>query len=137
MFELHADLVNGTTEVARLPLCRVQLLNDKTYPWLVLVPAKPGLKDFHDVAASDQLTLMQEIDLASRALVSLYNPDKMNVAALGNMTPQLHIHVIARYKTDRAWPGPVWGVVPAVKYSDAELAETIGQIKAALDKLAT
>ncbi|MEQ8708178.1 MAG: HIT family protein [Rhodospirillales bacterium] len=132
MFELHPDLVAGTFDVASLPLCRVQLLNDKTYPWLVLVPAKPGLKDFHDIAASDQLTLMQEIDLASRALVSIYNPDKMNVAALGNMTPQLHIHVIARYKNDPAWPGPVWGAVAAKKYGEAELAQMIEKIQAAL-----
>ena len=120
MFELHADLVAGTFDVASLPLCRVQLL------------IEPGLKDFHDIAASDQLTLMQEIDLASRALVSVYNPDKMNVAALGNMTPQLHIHVIARYKTDPAWPGPVWGAVAAKKYGEAEQAQTIEKIQAAL-----
>tara|TARA_R110002110_G_scaffold310454_7_gene523919 strand:- start:2050 stop:2460 length:411 start_codon:yes stop_codon:yes gene_type:complete len=132
MFELHPDLVAGTFDVASLSLCRVQLLNDKTYPWLVLVPAKPGLKDFHDIAPDDQLTLMREIDLASRALISIYSPDKMNVAALGNMTPQLHIHVIARYKTDPAWPGPVWGAVAAQKYGEAELAQTISKIQTAL-----
>jgi diadenosine tetraphosphate (Ap4A) HIT family hydrolase len=132
MFELHADLVRDTVEVTRFPLCRVQLLNDRTYPWLVLVPAKPGLKDFHDVAMEDKATLMEEIDRASKGLVALHSPDKINVAALGNMTPQLHIHVIARFTGDAAWPKPVWGVVPAEKYSDTELEETLAKLRGVL-----
>ena len=132
MFDLHPDLVRDTIEVTRFPLCRVQLLNDRTYPWLVLVPVKPGLKDFHDVAAGDKASLMAEIDRTSNALVSLHAPDKINVAALGNMVPQLHIHVIARHKTDAAWPKPVWGVVPGVPYGEAELAETLAALRKAL-----
>ncbi len=129
---LHPDLVRDTAEVARLPLCRVGLMNDSTYPWLVLSPMLTGLRDLHDVPAGHHAALMDEIGRASRALQRVYKPDKINVAALGNATPQLHIHVIARFVGDPAWARPVWGVVPARPYGTAELGETIAKIAAAL-----
>jgi len=131
-FALHPDLVRDTVEVARLPLCRVGLMNDSTYPWLVLSPMLYGLRDFHDVPAEHHAALMGEITRTSRALQQVYNPDKINVAALGNVTPQLHIHVIARSASDPAWAKPVWGIVPPKPYAPAVLGETVAKIRTAL-----
>ena len=132
-FALHPDLVRDTAEVARFALCRVGLRIDANYPWLILSPMLPGLRDLHDVPPRHHAGLMDEIGRASRALQRVYAPDKINVAALGNATPQLHIHVIARFARDPAWPRPVWGVVPAKPYAAAALGETIGKIHEALD----
>ncbi len=115
-FELHPQLAADTVPVATWPLCEVLLLNDANYPWLVLVPARPDLRDFHDLSPDDMVTAGREISRASEALVDLFAPDKVNVAALGNMVPQLHIHVVARFTTDAAWPNSIWGVVPAEAY---------------------
>jgi diadenosine tetraphosphate (Ap4A) HIT family hydrolase len=131
-FELHPDLVRDTVEVARWPLCRVGLNRDRNYPWLILSPMRPGLRDLHDVPAADHAALMAEIGRACAALQRLYSPVKINVAALGNVTPQLHIHVIARRANDPAWPRPVWGVVPTAPYGEAELADTAARLRAAL-----
>jgi diadenosine tetraphosphate (Ap4A) HIT family hydrolase len=131
-FELHPDLIRDTVEVARLALCRVGLMNDRTYPWLILSPMLPGLRDLHDVPPRHHAALMAEIGRASTTLQRLYTPDKMNVAALGNATPQLHIHVIARSAKDPAWPKPVWGIVPPQPYPDDELRRTIARIREAL-----
>ncbi|MEK9662333.1 MAG: HIT family protein, partial [Alphaproteobacteria bacterium] len=97
-----------------------------------LVPQRPGLSDFHDLSGADMNATVAEIGAASRALQALYAADKINVAALGNMVPQLHIHVIARHVADPAWPKPVWGVVPAVPYDATALAARIGELRAAL-----
>ena len=116
-FELHPRLAADTVSVAAWPLCEVLLLNDANYPWLVLVPARPELRNFHDLSPDDMVTAGREISRASEALVDLFAPDKINVAALGNMVPQLHIHVVARFTTDAAWPNPIWGVAPPQAYT--------------------
>ena len=131
-FALHPDLIRDTVEVTRLALCRVGLMNDATYPWLILSPMLPGLRDFHDVPAERQTALMDEIRRAARALQKTYTADKINVAALGNVTPQLHIHVIARSAGDPAWPKPVWGMVPAKPYAPEAMNAAIGKIRQAL-----
>jgi diadenosine tetraphosphate (Ap4A) HIT family hydrolase len=131
-WQLHPDIVRDTVEVARLALCRVGLLNDSTYPWLVLSPMLPGLRDLHDVPAAHHGALMAEITRASRALQQLYAPDKINVAALGNVTPQLHVHVIARFAGDPAGAKPVWGIVPRKPYEPAAMGEVIAKIRTAL-----
>ncbi len=132
-FELHPQLASDTLPVTDWPLCRVLLMNDTTYPWLILVPRRPNMRDLHDLALSDQLTLIQELSRASKGLHTLTNCHKTNVAALGNQTPQLHVHVIARFQTDPAWPGPVWGVAPPTPYDQAgaealitRLTQTLG-----------
>ena len=126
-FELHPQLAADTVSVATWPLCEVLLLTDANYPWLVLVPVPPGLRDFHELSPDDMVTAGQEISRASEALVELFAPDKINVAALGNMVPQLHIHVVARFTDDAAWPNPIWGVAPPLAYApdalDARLAD--------------
>jgi len=131
-FALHPDLIRDTVEVTRLALCRVGLMNDSTYPWLVLSPMLTGLRDFHDVPAEHHATLMAEIGRASRALQKAYTTDKINVAALGNVTPQLHIHVIARSAGDPAWAKPVWGIVPPKPYAADAMSEAIAKVRAAL-----
>jgi diadenosine tetraphosphate (Ap4A) HIT family hydrolase len=120
-FELHPQLAADTETVATWPLCEVLLIKDANYPWLVLVPARDGLRDFDDLSPEDMALATLEITRASKVLKSLLSPDKINVAALGNMVPQLHIHVIARFAHDASWPQPIWGVVPAKPYEASEL----------------
>jgi diadenosine tetraphosphate (Ap4A) HIT family hydrolase len=132
MFQLHDRLAADTVEIDRWALSRVLLMNDSNYPWLVLVPEREGLRDLHDLAPQDHAPLMAEIARASRALQAIHSPHKLNVAALGNVVPQLHVHVIARFTTDAAWPRPVWGVAPPKPYGEAALAEALQKLKAAL-----
>ena len=131
-FNLHETLDADTVEAVRWPLCRVLLMNDSSYPWLILVPARANKTEIHDLDPADQSLLMTEIDRASRALSQLYAPHKINVAAIGNMVPQLHIHVVARFRTDAAWPAPVWGANPPRPYEPADLDEALKLLRQAL-----
>lgn len=130
-FELHPQLAADTVSVATWPLCEVLLLNDANYPWLVLVPARADLRDFHDLSADDMVVAGEEISRASEALSTLFKPTKINVAALGNMVPQLHIHVIARFADDPAWPNPIWGIVPAEPYGTEALEKRLAVLRRA------
>jgi diadenosine tetraphosphate (Ap4A) HIT family hydrolase len=109
-FDLHPQLAQDCFDLEDWPLCRVLRFNDRTYPWLILVPMRTELREIIDLSPDNQQRLMAEIARASRAMRDLANPDKLNVATLGNMVPQLHVHVIGRRKNDPAWPKPVWGV---------------------------
>jgi diadenosine tetraphosphate (Ap4A) HIT family hydrolase len=120
-FALHPTLARDTVEVARLPLCRVLLMNDRRFPWLILVPEREGLREIHDLPPSERSTLIEEIVQAGQVLVGLFQPDKLNTGALGNIVPQLHAHVVARFATDAAWPGPVWGSGASETYSEDDL----------------
>ncbi len=131
-FTLHPRLEADTVALTPLGLSRVLLMQDSRFPWLILVPERPAMRDLHDLSPEDQITIMGEIDAVSRALQAIHSPDKINVAALGNMVPQLHIHIIARFTADAAWPGPVWGVGEAVPYDSAALAETLRAFRNAL-----
>lgn len=108
-FVLDTKLAKDTLEITTLPLCQARLMNDRRFPWVVLVPARPGLSEIIDLDVADRGRLMEEIALVSSVLRELFHPTKLNVGALGNVVPQLHLHVIARYASDDAWPGPVWG----------------------------
>ena len=130
-FDLHPQLAADTVEVDRWICCRVLLINDATYPWLILVPQRPGLRELHDLSADDLAQVTAEIVRVSEAMERLFQPDKMNVAALGNQVPQLHIHVIARFEDDPAWPKPVWGVTPAEPYGAHDLAARIEALRGA------
>jgi diadenosine tetraphosphate (Ap4A) HIT family hydrolase len=131
-FVLDPQLEADTYRLGRLKLCHVLMLNDARYPWLVLVPAKPSLVEIIDLEEADQLQLMREIANASRALQTLFNPDKLNVGALGNRVRQLHVHVIARFVSDEAWPGPVWGVGQAQSYPPHMAGFSMDRLVAAL-----
>lgn len=111
-FILHPQLAKDTLPVADWPVCRVLRMNDATYPWLILVPRRANCREISELPSSDRHRLIDEISRASEALQRDCRPEKINVAALGNVVPQLHIHVIARFTTDPAWPKPVWGVQP-------------------------
>jgi diadenosine tetraphosphate (Ap4A) HIT family hydrolase len=126
---LHPQLEHDTAMIADLPLSRLLLANDANYPWLLLVPRRAGASEIIDLAAAEQAQLMTEIDTLSRALKAVTACDKLNVAAIGNMVPQLHIHVVARRRSDAAWPKPVWGTMPAKPYSSAELESFIAALR--------
>lgn len=132
MFILHERLQADTVLVTDWPLCRVLLLNDSTYPWLVLVPRRHGVSELHELDHDDLQTAIEEITKASRRLQNHTRAHKMNVAALGNVVPQLHIHVIARFEGDAAWPRPVWGAVPTKPYEPAELEAIVTKLRKAL-----
>ena len=127
MFELDARLAADTQVLAEWPLCRVLLMNDQRFPWLILVPRIVGLRDFHEVPPEHKAQFQTEIERASVSLQVLTKAHKMNVAALGNMVPQLHVHVVARFDGDDAWPAPVWGVGKAAPYLGAEAAQLISR----------
>ena len=128
-FTLHPRLAADTIFVADDPLCRVLLMNDARYRWLVLVPRIAGAVELFDLSAQDRAALTEEIAAASRALKQLTGAAKINIGALGNLVPQLHIHIVARNPSDPAWPGPVWGHSAAVPYDaqtrDAFLAQLV------------
>jgi diadenosine tetraphosphate (Ap4A) HIT family hydrolase len=115
-FTLHPQLAADCLDIGDWPLCRLLRMNDSTYPWLILVPRVPGARDMIDLSETDQQRLMGEIAEASRILRQVTRAEKLNVAALGNVVPQLHVHVIARFAGDAAWPKPIWGVTPPVPY---------------------
>lgn len=122
-FTLHPTLARETVEVAHLPLSRVLLMNDRRFPWLILVPERDSVREIHELSPVDRTELIEEIAQVSDVLRRLFHPDKLNVGALGNIVPQLHVHVVARFVADPAWPGPVWGSGPAVPYLESELEE--------------
>jgi diadenosine tetraphosphate (Ap4A) HIT family hydrolase len=108
-FILDSKLENDTYAIGTLSLCELRLMDDARFPWLILVPARVNMSEIIDLPEAEQTLLMREISCASTALKTLFAPDKLNIAALGNQVKQLHIHVIARFISDEAWPNPVWG----------------------------
>jgi diadenosine tetraphosphate (Ap4A) HIT family hydrolase len=117
-FALDDRLARDALIVGDLTLCRVLLMNDARWPWLILVPRREGLVELADLDPPDQAQLMDEAGRAARFLKSQARADKMNVGALGNIVRQLHLHVVARVIGDPAWPGPVWGYGTAIPYDD-------------------
>lgn len=124
-FVLHPQLAADTLVLGDWPLCRLLRMNDRTYPWLILVPKRAEIREIIDLAETDQQRLMQEISAASHALRRSLTPDKINVAALGNVVPQLHVHIVARFTKDAAWPRPIWGVAPVVAFDPADVPAEI------------
>lgn len=129
MYHLHSRLAADTLTIGQFALCDVRLMNDARYPWVVLVPRKDGITESYHLSDDDQQQLMRESAFVAQKLANLVNADKMNVAALGNVVSQLHIHHIARYRTDESWPAPVWGVGQAVPYQQDEAESVIEQLK--------
>jgi diadenosine tetraphosphate (Ap4A) HIT family hydrolase len=114
---LHPQLEKDCVVLGQLDLCVVLLMPDANYPWLILVPQRENISEIYQLSDADQQQLMRESSKVSRLLAELFNADKINVAALGNMVSQLHVHHVVRYKTDAVWPAPVWGAAAAKKYT--------------------
>lgn len=132
MFSLDAQLAADTFEVGRFELCRVLLMNDARYPWCILVPQRQDIREIHQLGAADRTVLMAEsCDLAA-AMQHVFSADKLNIAALGNVVAQLHVHHIARYRTDAAWPAPVWGRGEARPYAPERAQERLMQLRGSL-----
>jgi diadenosine tetraphosphate (Ap4A) HIT family hydrolase len=129
---LHPQLAQDTVPIGDLVLSRVLLANDANYPWLILVPREPGLVELIDLEENEQVQLLGEVAAAARALKSITECEKLNIAALGNQVPQLHVHVIARRHSDAAWPKPVWGAAPPSAYSPTVRNGLIGALRRAL-----
>jgi diadenosine tetraphosphate (Ap4A) HIT family hydrolase len=128
-WSLHPQLDNDAVGIGELPLSRLLLSKDANYPWLILVPRRAGAVEIIDLDSGDRASLMTEIGRICEALRDITGCDKLNVAALGNQVPQLHVHIIARRKGDAAWPRPVWGAAPALEYDAAELEALVGEIR--------
>lgn len=128
-WSLHPQLEKDTINIGDLPLSRVLVINDANYPWLLLVPRRAGAIEIVDLDEVAQAQLMTEIARVARALQDVTKPDKLNIAALGNVVPQLHVHIIARRRSDAAWPRPVWGAVPALAHDPQEVEAFIGALR--------
>ena len=135
MFALHPRLQADTQILGDLPLCRVLLAKDSQYPWLILVPRVADLREIHHLAPAQQQQLMQESCAVASLLDGALDSDKINVAALGNLVPQLHLHHVARFSSDAAWPGPIWGAHPTIPYQTQDLRQQADNWRARLATL--
>jgi len=128
-FTLHPRLAADTVCVVDWTLSRVLLMNDARYPWLILVPRHDGATELFDLEQNDRAALMEEVSRAARDLKEISGAAKINVGALGNLVPQLHVHVVARSPGDAAWPGPVWGHGTATPYDTAQLDVLVSRLR--------
>lgn len=131
-FELDPRLANDCKVLGDWPLCRLLLMNDANYPWFILVPRRESVREIHELADADRVQLWEESAQLSRAAMKAFAGFKLNVAALGNMVPQLHVHHIVRLQGDPAWPSPVWGRTPAKPYPAAAIETCSQRLRAAL-----
>jgi diadenosine tetraphosphate (Ap4A) HIT family hydrolase len=134
MIKLHPQLEKDCIILGEFTLCTLLLLNDANYPWFILVPKRDNITELHQLSTTDQQQLLKESMLLSRCLEETFHPDKLNIAALGNVVPQLHIHHIARFTTDACWPKPVWGAVSAIPYQKEQLKTVKKQLLSWLNK---
>ena len=132
-FSLHPRLQHDCLVLGRLELCRVLLMNESNYPWLILVPERPEVREIFELTDADQMQLIRESSRLAAHLQSAFDADKLNVAAIGNLVPQLHLHHVVRYRTDPAWPAPVWGHRPPRSYEPGELDQFLERLQ--LDSL--
>ncbi len=137
MFKLHPQLQQDCEQLGRFELCHVLLMRDAHYPWCILVPARADIAEIYQLESADQQQLLRESSHLAETMATLFKADKMNIAALGNVVPQLHIHHIARHHDDVSWPAPVWGKVAARAYTPEGLARTVTRLRAALGELLT
>lgn len=133
-FELDPQLKKDTHYLGEFDLCQVLLMNDAQYPWIILVPKREDVSEIFDLSQADQQQLMLESNFLLEAMSKVFQADKMNVANLGNMVAQLHLHHIARYKTDASWPAPIWGVKPSKAYDQDGLEKVFEKVKQMLTK---
>jgi len=136
-FQLHPNLKRDCVFVGSFELCQLLLMNDCQYPWFLLVPQKLDLSELYQLEKPDRQLLIEESSWLAENLALLYQADKMNIAAIGNLVPQLHIHHIVRYKNDKAWPAPVWGKFAAVPFTEQQMSENLVLVKERLGRYLT
>ena len=135
VFQLHPTLAKDCIALGHFELCRLLLMNDANFPWFILVPEREGVQEIFQLSQEDQTRLILESSHLARHLAKIYAAHKLNVAALGNLVPQLHIHHIVRYRGDPAWPQPVWGKMPPTPYDPAQLEGVRQRVAEILDAL--
>ena len=131
-FQLHERLQQDCIAIGRFSLCQLLMMNDSQFPWFILVPERQDIKEIYQLTVADRQLLTEESCFLAENMAVLFNADKMNVAAIGNMVPQLHIHHIVRYQTDKAWPAPVWGKFSTQPYTEQQIADLIAKVRAQL-----
>lgn len=132
-FQLHPRLEQDCIAIGRFELCRLLMMNDSQYPWFILVPERADLQEIYQLSTADRQLLIEESSYLAENLAVLFNADKMNIAAIGNMVPQLHVHHVVRYQIDKAWPAPIWGKFDTVPYTEQQIAENLARIKEQLE----
>jgi len=132
MFALHPRLQQDCLDIGRFALCRLLLMNESRYPWLILVPERAGVSELYQLSEADQALWLRESSALAQRLAEAFAANKMNIAAIGNLVPQLHIHHIVRYRDDPAWPAPVWGKFAPLPYDEAGLNAIIARLRACL-----
>ncbi len=135
-YQLHPQLAKDCVLLGRFVLCDLLLMNDAHYPWFILVPRRADVSEIYHLALPDQQQLMLESSMLAANLVDIFNADKINIAALGNVVSQLHIHHVVRYQQDLAWPAPVWGRATALPYSSAQLEALRERVNTLLENCA-
>jgi len=134
LFQLNERLVAASAPLGDAPLCRILLLNDRRFPWLLLVPRRDGIEEIVDLAKSDRILLVEEIAQASSVLRALYRPYRLNVADIGNKAAQLHIHIVVRHQDDPLWPAVVWSH-PHERYDEPGLAARVAELQKGLNAM--
>lgn len=132
-FSLHEQLARDTVRLGSWPLCEVLLMNDSQYPWLILVPRRSGLREIYELSDADLQQFMRESCWLGQRLMDEFGGDKLNVAALGNQVPQLHVHHIVRFRDDAAWPAPIWGKFPAKAYAPEAMSAICERLASIVD----
>ena len=136
MFTLHPQLAADSLVLGDFPLCRLLLMNDANFPWFILVPRRAAVREIYELPDHDQQQLLRESSHLAARLTRIFRADKLNLAALGNLVPQLHIHHVVRYQDDPCWPAPVWGKLSARPYAAARVEEIQESLAAALEDFA-
>ena len=134
MIDIHPQLQKDTVHIGHFPLCQLLLAKDANYPWFIMVPNRNHVTEIFQLSHEDQLQLISESSYLANVLMYLFKADKINIASLGNVVPQLHLHHIVRYSTDAAWPDPIWGKVPANEYTPDGVNEIIDKLRGGLTR---
>ncbi len=127
-FQLHPQLQKDCFVIGKFELCQVLLVNDSQFPWFILVPQRNEIREIYQLETADQITLIRESSYLAEKLAVIFNADKLNVAAIGNVVPQLHLHHVVRYQTDKAWSAPIWGKFAAIPYTEQQRNQLLARL---------
>ena len=127
-FQLHAQLQHDCFLLGKFKLCQVLLVNDSQFPWFILVPQRSGIREIYQLSTEEQILLVQESSYLAEKLTNIFKADKLNIAAIGNLVSQLHVHHVVRYQTDKVWPAPIWGKLTAVPYTEQQFEELLEKL---------